>query len=115
MPLQISCDEFGNTGARLIPTDQPVLAYAFVIVEPAALTIAGEHVLMLREGTAGMSELKSSRLLKSPRGRSLFEEIGRHVWDFTKNYRVRFGADLPRGRTHATGFSQSAGFATLSR
>jgi hypothetical protein len=80
MPLQIFCDEFGNTGARLLPTDQPVLVYAFVIIEPAALTTAGERIsLTLQEGAAGRSELKSSRLMKSLRGRSLFGEIGHHV------------------------------------
>jgi hypothetical protein len=80
MPLQIFCDEFGNTGARLLPTDQPVLVYAFVMIEPAALTTAGERIeRTLLASSAARPELKSSRLLKSPRGRSLFEEIGRHV------------------------------------
>jgi hypothetical protein len=36
MSLQIFCDEFGNTAGRLLLTDQPILAYAFVMLEPAA-------------------------------------------------------------------------------
>jgi hypothetical protein len=77
MPLQIFCDEFGNTGARLLPTDQPVLVYAFMMVELSALTTASERIwLMLNARATETSELKSLRLLRSPRGRSLFEEVG---------------------------------------
>lgn len=80
MPLQIFCDEFGNTGARLLPTDQPVLVYAFMMIEPAALATARERILLtLQERAAETLELKSSRLLKSLRGRSPFKEIGHHV------------------------------------
>lgn len=82
MPLQIFCDEFGNTGAQLLPTEQPVLVYAFVILEPAALTAVGERVrLLTHNNTMERREIKSSRLLRSRRGRSHFEEIGRCIRD----------------------------------
>jgi hypothetical protein len=73
----IFCDEFGNTGGRLLTTEQPVLVYAFVLIEPAALMSVGERVqLLLEKHTPAPSELKSAQLLRSPRGCRRYEEIG---------------------------------------
>lgn len=61
---------------------QPVLVYAFLMLQPAALEILGERVrLLLQKGAASPSELKSSQLLKSHLGRWRFEEIGRCLSD----------------------------------
>jgi hypothetical protein len=82
MPLQIFCDEFGNTGGRLLDPEQPVLVYAFMMFQAPALETVGEQVqLLLQEGASSPSELKSSQLLKSPLGRRRYEEIGRYVSD----------------------------------
>lgn len=82
MSLQIFCDEFGNTGGRLLLTDQPILAYAFVMLEPAAVTDIGERLQVVRRNDpADVSELKSLNLLRSQRGRNRFEEIGGYLRD----------------------------------
>jgi hypothetical protein len=80
MLLQIFCDEFGNTGGRLLLTDQPVLAYAFVMLEPAAVTDIAERLQLLRQDeSVDASELKSLKLLRSPRGRDRFAEVGGYL------------------------------------
>lgn len=82
MSVLIFCDEFGNTGGRLLDPEQPVLVYAFMILQPAALATMAERVqLLLQEGAASPSELKSSQLLRSSLGRHRFEEIGFCVSD----------------------------------
>jgi hypothetical protein len=80
MTVKMFCDEFGNTGGRLLDPEQPVLVYAFILLQPAALaTVSGKVQQLLQEGAASPSELKSSQLLKSPLGRRRFGEIGRVV------------------------------------
>lgn len=82
MSLQVFCDEFGNTGGRLLLTDQPILAYAFVILESAVVSDIGERLQLLRQDhAADAAELKSLNLLRSQRGRNRFEEIGGHLRD----------------------------------
>jgi hypothetical protein len=78
----IYCDEFGNTGPQLLGVDQPVLVYAFVALPEGALVdISKEvHELYQRESLQ-LPELKSSILLRSRRGRSRYEAIGRIVAD----------------------------------
>jgi len=78
----IYCDEFGNTGPQLLGVDQPVLIYAFVALPAGALVdISNEvHELYQREGLQ-LPELKSSILLRSRRGRTRYEAIGRIVAD----------------------------------
>jgi hypothetical protein len=74
----VFCDEFGNTGAHLLGSKQPVFVYAFVLIDPANLSqleaevrsiYALEHLTLL--------ELKSSTLHRSDRGRSRYGQIGR--------------------------------------
>lgn len=80
MPVLIYCDEFGNTGGRLLDPAQPVLVYAFLMLQSVAMETVGEGVrLLLQEGAASPSELKSSQLLKSRLGRRRLEEIGNHL------------------------------------
>jgi hypothetical protein len=78
MTVNMFCDEFGNTGGRLLDPEQPILVYAFMLMQPAALPTISEKVRqLLLEGVTAPSELKSSQLLKSPLGRRRFGEIGR--------------------------------------
>jgi hypothetical protein len=78
MPVLIFCDEFGNTGGRLLDPEQPVLVYAFMILQAEALADVEKRLeLMLRESAAARSELKSAKLLRSERGCDRYAEIGR--------------------------------------
>lgn len=77
MHYWVFCDEFGNTGAHLLATEQPALAYAFVVIDPAALAkITNEVRDLYQQEKLAPSELKSSRLLQSSRGRKRFEAVG---------------------------------------
>jgi hypothetical protein len=80
MSLLIFCDEFGNTGGKLLDLEQPVLVYAFLVIEPSALDTVGTHVRALCEvGGGSPSELKSSQILRSRTGRRRFGAIGQSI------------------------------------
>jgi hypothetical protein len=76
----VFCDEFGNTGAHLLGTDQPLLVYAFVVVNSSSLAKIADELQSLysKEGIAP-GELKSARLIASSRGRKRYEAIGESV------------------------------------
>ena len=77
MAVLIFCDEFGNTGGRLLNAEQPVFVYAFMILQPGALSAVEERLdLMLGESAAAPSELKSAQLLRSERGCDRYAKIG---------------------------------------
>jgi len=64
MPLQIFCDEFGNPSGRLLDPEQPVLVYAFMMLQAPALETVDERVqLLLQEGASSPSEDHSVALL----------------------------------------------------
>lgn len=82
MSQLIFCDEFGNTGGNLLDPVQPVLVYAFLLLPAEAFdTLTKQVQLLLKEGVAAPSELKSLQLLKSSLGRRRFEAIGTLVRD----------------------------------
>ena len=59
----VFCDEFGNTGGQLLPTEQPVLVYAFVMVETSRIECLGdligklygkENLVLIRSAQEGL-------------------------------------------------------------
>jgi hypothetical protein len=74
----IFCDEFGNTGPRLLNTDQPMFLYAFVLVDAANLRRFEDDVRQLYDQEKlSLPELKSSTLYRSHRGQARYAKIGR--------------------------------------
>jgi hypothetical protein len=72
-PLDIFCDEAGNTGPAMLDDDQPYFAYSSVAVtELEALELVGEA---RRRFPVQMPELKAAKLLKTGKGRQLIREI----------------------------------------
>lgn len=61
-------------------TEQPVLVYAFVLIDPDALTALSEQVQRVLESHAtAPAVLKSAQLLRTPRGCARYAQIGRCV------------------------------------
>jgi hypothetical protein len=74
---RLYCDESGNTGPRLLQTDQPFFVYAFVLLTPKAVkTIHREVVRFYSEEGIQIEDLKSSDLWSSSRGMRRYERIG---------------------------------------
>lgn len=77
MHKSVFCDEFGNTGAHLLRTEQPALVYAFLVIDPSALVeITNDVRDLYQQENLALCELKSSQLLNSTRGRKRYEAIG---------------------------------------
>jgi len=78
----VFCDEFGNTGARVLDPQQRVLAYAYVLAEPPSLTKLIDDVRELyRKDGLGLRELKSVQLMGSFRGLRRYAAIGEMLSD----------------------------------
>ena len=80
--LEIACDESGFTGPDLLQKDQRIFAFSSVSISDAE---AFELISRARtKRNIQMEELKASRLLGSPRGRKVIEDVlaaldGRYV------------------------------------
>jgi hypothetical protein len=75
--MLLFCDEFGNTGARILDRHQPVLCYAYVLIEAASLQpLTDELNEIYRKDGIELCELRSAQLLGSLRGRRRYEAIG---------------------------------------
>ena len=82
MHKSVFCDEFGNSGPRLLDTAQPVLVYAFVLILPEDLSrIATEVRRLYQRERLTVAELKSSTLQGSRRGQARYARIGRIAID----------------------------------
>jgi hypothetical protein len=74
---RLYCDESGNTGPRLLQTDQPFLIYAFVLQSLSTVEATYDAVgrIYSEEGIEG-EEFKSSILWSSSRALKRYERIG---------------------------------------
>src|SRR5947209_6946258 len=73
--LQISCDEAGHTGPDLLHAEQAYFGFGSVSIDDAeAWDIIAKA---RRDNPVQMPELKASKLMRSPRGRSLIGALVR--------------------------------------
>jgi hypothetical protein len=80
MQMRVFCDEFGNTGPQLLPSEQPLLLYAFLVVDPPSLLrISNDVGTLYRAENLTLAELKSTKLCASSKGLRRYEAIGRVV------------------------------------
>lgn len=78
----VFCDEFGNTGARVLDPHQRVLVYAYVLADPTSITrLIDEVQEIYRKDGLDLCELKSVQLIGSLRGRRRYAAIGEILSD----------------------------------
>lgn len=78
----VFCDEFGNTGPKLLETEQRVFVYAFVVIASSELARVEAEVKDVYESEGlPLTELKSSTLCSSRRGLQRYSAIGKIITD----------------------------------